>query len=298
MDKPTSPPGGVSEHPWPVYRNNIVDFLDHSKRRHHVSATWEADVTDTLETIARIQREIRFAISLNAYLVHGIARAAMAHPEMQSVRIRWRRKIARFDGADVGTAVEQRIPGQGSLALPYTVRRADKKSLAEICLEMRTAAKSNLLTSDPGIRWRGRLAHYPAWLRRLIWTWVDLDPARRRRVRGTIGLTNVNFLMDENRPVFGYPMALLTTGLCAGSIYNKLVPEPSDPRGFTTRKFMCLTLVADHDLVDGAPMARFARTFNIALQAGAGLDDAFAAELKERFQAAQPFRARSPSTPS
>lgn len=258
---------------WPVYRNNVVDFLKYSRKRHHVACAWEVDLTHTQQRIRELQRRSMTGISFNAYLIYLLARAVSVHPEVQAVRVPFRRKVATFDGADVGTAVEHRLPDGRSIALPYTVRHADRKSLADICIEMRAASKAHLMDTDDGIRWRARLAHYPGFIRRLVWKWIDLDPARRRRVRGTFGLTNLNFLTDRGHEVFGYPMSLLTTSLCVGASYDRLVPCDEDPRGFRKSLRLCLTLLSDHDLVDGAPMGRFARTFSMALERGDGLDD-------------------------
>lgn len=276
---------------WPVYRNNVVDFLNYSRKRHHISGMWEVDITHTQQRIQEVQRQARVAISFNAYLIYLLSRAVMEHPEIQAVRVPFRRSIAVFDGVDVGTAVEFRVPGRNSIALPYTVREADRKSLAEICVEMRDASKRNLMETDPGIRWRAKLAHLPAPVRRMIWRWVDLDPARRRRVRGTFGLTNLNFLSDGMGPGFGIPMPLLTSGLCVGSTYERLEPCNDDPRGFRVARKLCLTFQVDHDVVDGAPGLRFARTFTRALESAEGLDDAFASELAALSRAPRPVPA-------
>lgn len=268
---------------WPVYRNNVSDFLHNAQRKKNISCCWELDISPVLDRLQRIQRETRIAISLNAYWIYQLARAVRQHPEMQAVRVPLRRKLAQYDGVDVGTAVEQRIPGHGSIAVPYTIRNADKKSLAAICAELRGARKRNLLATDPALLLRGRLAHFPRWLRLLFWKWVDLDPARRRRIRGTVGITNLSYLADDQRPAFGIPLALLPCNLAIGSIYKRLVPCEADPRGFRAATMICFTLTVDHEVVDGAPMVRFGRTLTRAIEEAAGLDDAFASELARTF---------------
>lgn len=287
MAEPTSPSassgaGNVHLRDWPFYRNNISDFLHNASRRKNVSIWWEIDITRVLAAVQRIQRETRLGVSLHAYWIYQLAQAVRKHPEMQAVRVPWRRKVAQFDGVDVGTAVEQRVPGIGSIVVPYTIREADRKSLAVICGELRGARKRNLLTEDPGIRLRARLAALPRPLRLLFWKWVDFDPARRRRVRGTVGITNLSYLADEGRPAFGVPLVIQPTNLAIGSIYQRLVPCETDPRGFRTANMLCVTLTVDHEVVDGAPMARFARTLTYSIESLSGLDDAFAHELVER----------------
>lgn len=271
--------GVASLRPWPVYRNNLSDFLYNAQRRKNISCWWEIDVTRVLEQVNRIQRDTKVAISLNAYWIFLFARAVRQHPQVQAVRVPWRRRTALFDGVDVGTAVEQRVPGHGSIALPYTIRNADKKSLAEICTELRGARKRNLIAEDPAIRMRARLAHFPRFARLLFWKWVDLDPARRRRIRGTVGVTNLSFLADDRRPASGLPLAILPANLAIGSIYDRLVPCTQDPRGFRTASMLCVTLTIDHEIIDGAPMVRFARTLTQSIERADGLDEAFAMEL-------------------
>lgn len=269
---------------WPVYRNNIIDFLEHSRRLHHISATWEIDVTAVLQAISEIQRQTRMAISFNAYMIYVFARAVSKHPETQAVKVPFRRKIAHFDGVDVGTAIEQRTAPGTSIALPYTIRNAHTKSLLTICLEMRKVRKTNLLLTHPEIVWRGKLAHYPKWVRKLVWRWVDLSPERRRRIRGTVGVTNISFLSDGKRPGYGYPMSLLSTGLCVGAIYERMEPCSENPRGFEMRKKLCVTMQSNHDLVDGAPMTRVARSLTASLERSEGLDASFVAEVTEHMK--------------
>lgn len=274
----------VREIDWPVYRNNMSDFLAHAKRKAQVSGTWEIDITLAYARIKTIQRQTRIAISFNAYLIFLISRAVHQHPEVQAVRVPWRRKTAIFDGVDVGTAVEQRLPDKTLIPLPYTVRNAESKSLAQICYEMRQASKQDLIHNDPDIRWRAKLAHFPSWLRRLIWYWVDLNPARRRRVRGTFGITNLNFLANGHTPGFGHVLSIMSSALCVGSSYDRLVPSAQDPRGFEVRKHLCCTLAADHLVIDGAPMVRFSRTFSELLEKAEGLDDQFVEDLVAQYQ--------------
>ncbi|MEM1127799.1 MAG: 2-oxo acid dehydrogenase subunit E2 [Bacteroidota bacterium] len=268
-----SPSASPELAPWPVYRNNVADLLAHAQRRPLISGLMEADVTETLHRIRTLQRRAGVGISLTAYLVYLLGQTTRRYPEMQAVRVPFRKKTARFHGVDVSTAVEHRLPGRGRLPVPYAVRDADRKSLAEICIELRTASKANLFEADPDLRLRARLAHLPRFVRRLFWRWVDLNPARRRRVRGTIGLSNLNGVTPFRRPGFVHAMTLLTTSLCVGALYDRLVPDADDPRGFRSSKRLCITLHCDHLLVDGAPMVRFAGSFLEALERGDGLDD-------------------------
>lgn len=286
----TSASNSVHEIDWPVLRNNVSDFLQHAKRQPQISATWEIDITQAHERIRQIQRRTRIAISFNAYLIFLIGRTIQKYPEVQTIRVPWRRKMALFDGADINTIVEQRLPDNTPFPAPYVVRNAESKSLAEICLEMRQASKRNItnseLTADSRFR-RDRLAQLPGWLRQLFWAWVDSSPTRRRQVRGTFGLTNLNFLSHGLTAGFGHFLSNMSSSICIGSSYDRLVPNDLDPRGFVVRKHLCCTLAANHLVIDGAPLTRFAKTLTDALESAEGLDEQFAADLVAQYQQSQ-----------
>lgn len=283
----TTSPNTIHEVAWPILRNNVSDFLTQAKQVPQISATWEIDITQAHERIRQIQRQTRIAISFNAYLIFLISRTIQKYPEVQTIRIPWRRKMALFDGVDINTIVEQRLPDNTPFPTPYVVRNAESKSLAEICLEMRQASKRDLtnneLNAEIHFR-RERLAQMPSWLRRLFWTWVDSSPARRRQVRGTFGLTNLNFLSNGITAGFGHFLSNMSSSICIGSSYDRMVPNAEDSRGFVVRRHLCCTLAANHLVIDGAPLTRFAKTLTHALEAAEGLDEQFADDLIAQHQ--------------
>lgn len=277
----SSPAPGLRLVDWPRTRNVVVDLLDQAHAKNSISACWEVDFTAAQARMTRIQRETGIAVSLNAYLIYALGRTAIRHPLVQAVRWKSRGKLALYDGVDVGTAVEWRRPGQPPVAVGARLAGAHTKSLAQICAEMRRLAKEDP-QNRPVVRWRAKLARYPRWIRRLVWRWVDAHPARRRHFRGTIGLTNLNFLLDDRRPVFGFPLTPYTTTLCVGSIYERALPAATPP-GFEFRRFLSLTLTVDHDILDGGVATRFGRALTFFIEAAEGLDDAFAHELRAAF---------------
>lgn len=279
--QPTDP-NSVHEIDWPIIRNNVSDFLTQAKQVPQISATWEIDITQVHERIRQIQRQTRIAISFNAYLIFLISRTIQKYPEVQTIRVPWRRKMALYDGVDINTIVEQRLPDNTTFPAPYVVRNAESKSLAEICFEMRQASKRDLTNNELNATVRFRregLAQLPGWVRRLFWVWVDSSPARRRQVRGTFGLTNLNFLSHGLTAGFGHFLSNMSSSICVGSSYDRLVPNEEDSRGFVVRRHLCCTLAANHLVIDGAPLTRFAKTLTHALESAEGLDEQFTDDL-------------------
>ena len=72
-----------TEKPWPVIRNALVSLLDQS-RPHAIYGLGEADVTEALATIRRIEKELRAAVSFHAFILHCMTRAIGEHPVAQT----------------------------------------------------------------------------------------------------------------------------------------------------------------------------------------------------------------------
>ena len=75
----------------------------------------------------------------------------------------------------------------------------------------------------------------------------------------------------------------------ASDLYNdegvrrrrKLMRLPRTVRAALWHRTLSVTITVNHDVVDGAPGARFAETFGRLLEGGAGLDDGFLAEATQ-----------------
>jgi pyruvate/2-oxoglutarate dehydrogenase complex dihydrolipoamide acyltransferase (E2) component len=69
---------------------------------------------------------------------------------------------------------------------------------------------------------------------------------------------------------WGITMPLYTLGVTVGSIVSR--PALADGQ-LEEREYLCLTLSFDHDIVDGAPAARFAQHLKELLESSHGLED-------------------------
>lgn len=78
------------------------------------------------------------------------------------------------------------------------------------------------------------------------------------------------------RPFFGMADSFFTCTLTIGGRYERVAWADGGPE---PRQTLNVTLTVDHDIVDGAPAARFGQTLMRLIEAGAGLDDAFAAQI-------------------
>jgi hypothetical protein len=105
-----------------------------------------------------------------------------------------------------------------------------------------------------------------------FWGFVWLgrrDPRLWKRFAGTVGISAVG--MFGSGAGWGIPAGTPTAlTLTVGGI----APKPVDIGGqIAWRDYLSLTLTVDHDIVDGAPAARFTERLKELIESGYGLDD-------------------------
>jgi pyruvate/2-oxoglutarate dehydrogenase complex dihydrolipoamide acyltransferase (E2) component len=236
----------------------------------------EVDVTDARRAIKRHRARTGTPVSLTAFIIYCLASAVAADPAMQAYRL-GRRQVVLFGDVDVGIIVEREVEG-ARIPLPYIVRAANAKTLDQIGLELRTVqqqtSESFALGSFPRrLRWLPEhglsvwLA-LPTLVRRLVWAWALADPYRRKRLTGTVGLTSVGMFgrgVGWGLTPMGHSLAVIVGGLSSKPSMVGSCVEP--------REDLCLTVTMDHDVIDGAPAARFSTRLRALIESCAGLPD-------------------------
>jgi hypothetical protein len=151
--------------------------------------------------------------------------------------------------------VERTVEG-AKIPVPHIVRAANRKSPVEISREIRDATAT-------GVPYALARRMLPLWLRvpgvirRFAWSRWLADPERRKRLTGTTFVSAVG--MFGHGTAWGIPQAQnYTLGLTVGGIARKPgLVRTADGERIEPREFVSLTLSFDHDIVEGAPAARF-----------------------------------------
>jgi hypothetical protein len=260
---------------FPPLQHAIIDWLELEHRRHTMHALLDVDVTEARRAIRAYRARTGGPLSLTAYLTYCLARAVDEDRAMQAVRL-GRRRLVHFAAVDVGLMVEREVQG-ARIPLGYVIRAANAKSPGQIQREIQMAKEED--TAAIGMRalplWLRPLVvrglslwlALPAVVRRLVWAWALRNPYRRKRLMGTVGLSAVG--MFGHGTGWGLaPMAHPLT-LVVGGLARKpgLVGEHTE-----AREYLCLTLSLDHDVIDGAPAARFTERLKELIEGGAGLN--------------------------
>jgi pyruvate/2-oxoglutarate dehydrogenase complex dihydrolipoamide acyltransferase (E2) component len=258
--------------PMPGLQRQIGDWLELAARAHTMHALVEVDVTDARRRIREQRARTRQPSSLTAFLIWCLARA-IAEDRMFHALRKGRNDLVLFDDVDVATIVE-RGAGTERMPFPIVIRAAHRKDLIRISREIREAGRGELPYAA-GRRFLPLWLHVPAALRRFAWSRWLADPWRRRRLTGTTFVSAVG--MFGHGLGWGLPHAQhYTVGVTVGGLHRRpgIVRVEGEER-IVPREYLALTLSMDHDVLEGAPAARFALRLKDLLEAGPA-DDALA----------------------
>ncbi|MCL4528602.1 MAG: 2-oxo acid dehydrogenase subunit E2 [Chloroflexi bacterium] len=249
--------------PFPRSRELIIDAFHMASKRHIVHGFLEVDVTMPRYILKRTAGSDGRPLSFTGFVIASFARAIHAHPTVHAYRD-FRNRLIVFHDVDVSTVIE---PRPGAQPIPHIIRSADTRSVREISEEIRA------VQADPH-PWGqfeknvALAARVPRFVRILFFHALKLKPNWVKQVEGTAEVSS--FGMFGKRPGWGIGfLNVHTIGLWVGGIAVKPMAHEGN---IALRDCLHVTLSLDHDIVDGAPAARFASTFAELLESGAALD--------------------------
>jgi hypothetical protein len=242
---------------FPSSRLGTFDVGVLSRRRHHMAAFLEVDVTAARSEIRKRRREGE-SVSFTSWLLKTIATEIAADGDINAARY-GRRKNIVFDDVDVAILVEKTVEGK-AVPLPLVIRKADEKSAEDICRELEDAKSaegsegSGNFLLGPGSRERLMRLYYalPQWLRVLLFGAVLKNPIRAKAMMGNAVYTSVGGAGGPSGWIL--PRSIHPLCFAVGPI-NKMPRVRSG--GIEIREILHLTVLIDHDIVDGSPAARF-----------------------------------------
>jgi pyruvate/2-oxoglutarate dehydrogenase complex dihydrolipoamide acyltransferase (E2) component len=250
--------------PFPAGRRIIIDAGYLAASRHIVHGLVEVDVTRARELLKNTAGQDGRPLSFTAFIIASLARAVERHPAVHAYRDLHGRLVT-FHDVDVAIPIE---PKPGEVAAPHIVRAANRKTVREISEEIRSGQRAG---QPPGrLGWMVDLApRLPRFVRLLFIRSLKLNPRWVKQVEGTVIVTAVGMFGKHA----GWGMAFLmshTLGLTVGGIAQK--PAAVDG-AILIREFLDLTISFDHDILDGAPAARFTQSLMELIESASLLDE-------------------------
>ena len=239
---------------FPKTRIATFDIGAVSQQKHYISILLECDVTASREKI-RNKRRKGEKISFNGLMLKTISNSIHKHPEVAAFLYR-KQKLIIFKDINVATIVEKEIDGT-KVPIPLTIEKANEKSISAITNEIEKAknkvisAKDIVLNkeSNPGERLYYRL---PGFLRKYIWRYMLRNPKVAYKKMGNVVLTSPGMMGKINGWFIHKSIHPISFGI--GSVVKKAVVVDDEIKA---REILNMTVLMDHDVIDGAPMARF-----------------------------------------
>jgi hypothetical protein len=252
----------------PAARRDTPNSFEVYWWKHTVYGLLEVDVTVVRQFIAAHKARTGEALSFTGYLAFCLARAVDEDKSVQAY-LKGRKRLVMFDDVDVGLPVERTIGGTRAPA-GHVIRRANHKTFHEIHQEIR-AVQTNPVPPNRGM---------PSWFRfGLLLPWplsklfiallraaIRCDPTVMVAQAGTVAVTAIGMFGHSGGWGLVPPMHSLM--LVVGGIALK--PAVVEGR-IEPREILNLTVGFDHDVVDGAPAARFVRRLLELIESGYGL---------------------------
>ena len=251
--------------PFPKARHIYMDSLYLGQRKHTVYGLIEADVTGVRQYIRQHKASTGESLSFTAFLVACVGKAVERNKYMHAYR-NWRGQLVLFDEVDVTSMFEIEADGE-RLPLARVIRAANKRTYREIHDEIRAIqAERKQEKSLPYARLLWLYPLVPAFIRRLAYRVLLKNPHWIKRSIGTVQVTAVGMFGHGGGWAITRPF--YTLAVAVGGIAER--PTLVDGR-IEAREFLSITLSFDHDIVDGAPAARFTQRLKELLESGYGL---------------------------
>lgn len=243
---PRRRPRRVELRPFPAARRIVTGSIRAGRRMAPIHGLIPVDVTEARRRMAAMSPPP----SLTAYVVACVARAAAQHPEAHAYRD-WRGRLVVTHHVDVGMLVETPTDA-GPLPVGHVVRDADVRSVAEISAEVRGvharpdsgSGNRSLTRLSMTTRIPGAMPLFFRTMQRSVWL---------HRASGTVSVSSVGMFGRGSGFAVAAP-AVLTLNVFVGGLSER--PWAVDGR-VDVREVLDLTVTVDHNVVDGAPAARF-----------------------------------------
>lgn len=250
--------------PMPSQRRTASDAGRLGRGKHIVHGLAEVDVTEARQLIRKYEQRTGERLSFTAFIINCLGEAIDKHKELHAYR-NWRGQLVIFEDVDIATMIEITMDGK-KVPMPYVFRGVNSKTYQAMHQEIReTQSNPELSLGGRYLRWFLLL---PWIVRKPIYWIIMRNPQRFRAYSSSVMVTAVG--MFSRGASWGIPYPSFTLTVTLGGIAKK--PGVVDGE-IVVREFLHITVSVDHDIVDGAPIARFGNELMNLIEQAFGLQD-------------------------
>jgi pyruvate/2-oxoglutarate dehydrogenase complex dihydrolipoamide acyltransferase (E2) component len=253
----------------PRERRGMAAYLDLKSDRHTMYALLEVDVTVARRFIEQVKDRTGEQLSFTGFLIYCLACAVEADKSVQSYR-KGKSKLVLYDDVDVGFMIELQR-GENKILRGHVIRNANHKTFHEIHQEIRLVQSQKVQTDTDKASWFMRAMQLPWPLSKLFKSFFRLvvsnNPNLIISMGGTVGISSVG-MFGKGHAGWGISDGTHALDLVVGGTVQRLAEVDGKTE---LRDIMSLTIIFDHDVIDGAPATRFTRRLLELIESGQGL---------------------------
>jgi len=254
-----------------IVRSRIAtfDIFSIGLSKHHINAMLEFDVTESRAKL-RVLRKKGITISFNAWLIKVIGSVLHKHPEAAAYLYN-KKNLIIFNDINVSLIVEKKI-GDTKVPIPLVIEKTNEKTALKISQEIDQAKNQEFTSNDIVLkkqikRYEKLYYHLPGILRRLFWKILLMNPKSAYKTMGNVAITSVGMMGKINGWFIHKSVHPISFGV--GSILKKPVVIKNEVK---IREILNMTVLVDHDVIDGAPMVRFLDDLTNYIETGKDID--------------------------
>jgi len=249
---------GYKSVPVTFNRRAVIASATVTKEKNAIHCITEIDISEPRRLIREHLEKTGERLSFTAYIIACLARVVMDHPLLNSF-LKGSRQIILED-VTVSVLMERNINGE-NVPEPLGILNAQTKTFKQIHKEIREAQMKTgtQLGSLTGLAW---VRLIPGFLLRSFIRIADRNINMSKRY-GKVCVTAVGMFNKES--VWFIPHGTSTVLITVGGISEKVIKTENE---IVTHEHLCITASFDHNIVDGAPAARFMKQLSDTISNG------------------------------
>ncbi|MBP6978412.1 MAG: 2-oxo acid dehydrogenase subunit E2 [Lentimicrobiaceae bacterium] len=253
-------------HKFPKSRLATIDVCEIGKRKHHVTGLIELDVSRSRAKIKDYNKNNDTKISFIAWIIKVIS-YTISHYETSSSYLKRKNTLMIFNDINVSVLVEKDLNGE-KVPIPLIIEKANEISIEAISMQIRESKNKQLTNNDIVLNRKAdrleKIYYYlPGFMRRSFWIYLLKHPWIAYKKMGNVAITSLGMI----RRINGWFIPISIHPICFGLSSITKKPTVIDDR-IEIREILNMSILLDHDVIDGVPMARLINELSKNIESG------------------------------
>lgn len=237
-------------------------------QKHHIAALIEVDVSLSLNMINNLKFK-GDKISFTSWLIKVISTSIQEFDQVAAF-LYGKQKLIIFNDVNVSLIVEKEKNGQ-KVPIPLIIEKANDLSVESIAEQIKNARSQTITKSEIVLHQKTNSIEQlyyilPGFLRCAFWRYLLKHPHFAFRKMGNVGITSIGMVGSAS----GWFIPISVHPICFG--IGRIIKKPVvvDDK-IEIREMLPMTILMDHDVIDGANMVRFISRLSDNISRGIGL---------------------------